>query len=324
MALLSPGIQIFESSVTPAATVAPAENGVATLGFAKKGPVNKLTRIRSVSEFNEVFGDPIEPQYYAHILAQSVLANGTDVYFYRLADEDALVEAQCPVLADFEIKGAKLAISNAAVIAGYLTAEWHSTDSEQSKPSHADEFKFRVYFNRPGSINYDLYAETDAKFASTFSGKSDVIYVSLLELGEALRKAAGDYYNFTVVSSESEDGIVISAKNETAFAGIDIPFKMAVSIGHEEDAVWRYIASSKSPSTETIPGMPYDSEAESVENSPECLLTDTFGGFELRQNSTVGTFDNTLETYDRFNLVAKYPGSDIIWVRTMKKLIAQQ
>ena len=170
MALLSPGIQIFESSVTPPAAVAPAENGVATLGFAKKGPVNKLTRVRSVSEFAEVFGNPTHENYYAHILAQSVLANGTDVYFMRLGDPNTLAEAKCPVVADFAVEGAKVALADDAdigLVAGYFTTLW---DPSQTEPVEhpEDGLKVRVTVNSPIYGDSVRYAYADAHMGTSF------------------------------------------------------------------------------------------------------------------------------------------------------------
>ena len=265
MALLSPGIQIFESSVTPAATIAPAENGVATLGFAKKGPVNKLTRIRSVSEFAEVFGDPIDPQYYAHIMAQSVLANGTDVYFMRLGDPNTLAEAKCPVVADFPIEGAKEALKDTTtnLVTGYLAALWDP--SETSPASDVESgLKARVTINVEGSDTL-RYAYADAHLSSKFGdinsdgAHNKVIYTSLLEISEALTKAAGDLYSFSIVNNDAngEVGILVSTKNETSFnASSAAELSISFSFGYLDGTnVWSYITGSESgvmPSGEEV------------------------------------------------------------------------
>lgn len=130
--LQSPGIQFFEKTVTPAATTVTDTNGVATIGFSTMGPINKLVRVTSASEFNNVFGGPTEKRRNAHILASSVLAQGSPVYFMRIADSNAAA-ATCPVIngtvesAQVIIKALKNDSTNAAH--QYLYAKTVGTDS---------------------------------------------------------------------------------------------------------------------------------------------------------------------------------------------------
>lgn len=331
MALLSPGIQIFESSVTPAAAVAPAENGVATLGFAKKGPVNKLTRIRSVSEFNEVFGDPIDPQYYAHILAQSVLANGTDVYFYRLADGNNLEEAQCPVVADYKIEGARVAFKNDVDTAtlGYFTLLWKEATTN---PVTGDNLKVRITVNDysvdPSSDKYIRKIYAPAYFADKFGditkGDADkIIYASLNEVREALAAEAGDIYNFAIVNKEDEVGILVSAKNETVFNNSSVSaaaLTAGISFGYLNDSgVWAYIDGSlDGDNAGSAAGTGYGTVTKPVE-----LLeadTDTFDGKNIHVKSTLSRFEGTDE-YSCFNIVARNPGSGMNGVKIVKSTV---
>lgn len=333
MALLSPGIQIFESSVTPATTVAPAGNGVATLGFAKKGPVNKLTRVRSVSEFTEVFGNPVDGNYYAHILAQSVLANGTDVYFMRLGDPNTLAEAKCPVVADFKVEGAKVALANDAeigLVSGYFTTLWDkSVSSSVDHPE--DGLKVRITVNSPvdGDTNPVRYAYADAYMADSFGGidkgvHEKIIYASLLEVNEALTEAAGDLYNFTIVNNTSKDevGILISAKNDKAFDNSSAAsLTVGLSFGYLDGTnVWTYIeASNTGDMAEEI------ATGCGTVTNPVKLLdgtgdVKTFNGATLRIKSSVAEFTG-LSDYDRFNLTAKYPGADMNGVRVVKTTV---
>lgn len=331
MALLSPGIQIFESSVTPAAAVAPAENGVATLGFAKKGPVNKLTRIRSVSEFNEIFGDPVDPQYYAHILAQSVLANGTDVYFYRLADGNNLEEAQCPVIADYKIEGARVAFKNDVDTAtfGYFALLWKEATTN---PVTGDNLKVRITVNDysvdPSSDEYIRKIYAPAYFADKFGditkGDADkIIYASLNEVREALAAEAGDIYNFTIVNKEDEVGILVSAKNETAFNNSSVSaadLTAGISFGYLNDSgVWAYIDGSlDGDNAGSAAGTGYGTVTKPVE-----LLeadTDTFNGESIHVKSTLSDFTGTSD-YSCFNIVARNPGSGMNGVKIVKSTV---
>lgn len=99
--LQSPGIQIFESSVTPSAEIVTSTNGVATLGYSTRGPLNKLVRLESLSDFANIFGKPLEDQPHAHILANNVLSQNSVLYFMRIGSSDAK-KATCAVTnADF-------------------------------------------------------------------------------------------------------------------------------------------------------------------------------------------------------------------------------
>lgn len=331
MALLSPGIQIFESSVTPSTAVAPAENGVATLGFAKKGPINKLTRVRSVSEFAEVFGDPIDPQFYAHILAQSVLANGTDVYFMRIADKDTVKYAQCPVISSFKVEGVNMALKSPVVdvedgikipaVSGYYITLWNSDTAERP-----GDLYLRVRIGTSTTIASKAGALVKANYTTSFNGvgkgtAKGILYISTLEVCEALKQVYGDEYNFATVNDEdgNEIGIVVSAKNETSFTSSAAPAVIESTIGSYSSGVgsaWNYISDSLS-GTESVPGgTPVTTQ--SVVHTVTVVTTGTFGGITLRDKSTLLSFDTSLATYDRFNLIAKYPGSDMNGVKVVK------
>ena len=323
MALLSPGIQIFESSVTPPVTAAPAGNGVATIGFAKKGPVNELTRVRSISEFAEVFGDPVGPGY-AHILARSVLSSGTDVYFMRIADPETKKYAQCPVVSDFEIKGAKLALEsnvtdNVPATPGYFLTLWNS----DTKPAPGHDLYLRVRIGSSQSLITSAGALVKANFATSFSGvnkgsNKGVLYISTLEVCEALGKAYSDF-NFIAVNNEEsgEIGIVISAKNETLYA--DSALLIESSIGYYDEGIWHYFTTSVGG--ETPPeGANIPDATETIDNKVEAVSTGEFGDIALRNKSTVGSFNN-LNQHDRFNLIAKYPGSGMNGARVVKTTV---
>jgi len=330
MALLSPGIQLFESSVTPAANVAAASNGVATLGFSSRGPVNKLTKVSSVTEFAEIFGDPIPEYPYAHIMAQAVLANNTDVYFMRLADKDTSAVAACPVVSNFEIKGAKVAIKDKIAIneAGYFMAEWAYNGSQSPAPdAPTDDPIYKVKVSLPNGG--DVEVDTPMFFAKTFGPAKkyeddqwvnieNVLYVSIADVIDNLQRSdLGGYFRFTQASKESdttsnddsEIGILIEAKNDTAFDnGSASGLTVSVDIGsyNGTDGTWN-----------SWRGYEYN---DAVTDVPVVLVVDDFIGVELRVKSTVSTFTN-ITAYDHFELCAKYPGSSMNGIRVTKSTV---
>lgn len=323
MALLSPGIQLFESSVTPATNVAAASNGVATLGFSSRGPINKLTKVSSVTEFAEIFGDPIPEYPYAHIMAQAVLANNTDVYFMRLADKDTSAVAACPVVADFDIKGAKEAVKDKIAIneAGYFMSKWLYNGEARPEPEKpTDDPIFKVTVN-------GVEVDTPMLFAKTFGPAKEyvleqwediknVLYVSIADVVDNLQRSElGNYFKFTQASKESdttsnddsEIGILIEAKNNTAFNDGD-GLSVLVDIGsyNGTDKAWN--------SWKT------NSNNDKVTDFPVVLTEGSFAGEGLRTKSTVSTF-TTIDDYDHFELSAKNPGSSMNGIRVTKSTV---
>lgn len=304
MALLSPGIQLFESSSTPAAIVAAAENGVATLGFSTRGPVNKLTKVSSVAEFNEIFGDPIKDNYYAHILMQSVLANNTDAYFMRVVDEHTAATAQCPVV-DFDIKGAKVAIKDniSKLYSGYFMTHWKAAEnSGVTEPTHTPIFRV--------SLNYadeeQTYVDTAMTAVKSFgpAGKieppySYVLWVPISEVINNLTNSVlGDYFKFTEVDDVDDEnpqvGMIITAKNDKMFDA-NHKVNLSITIGAVDG--------------DAITDWTHDDE-NVIADFPTPLSEGEFDGEVLRDTTTLVEFED-LTDYNRFNLVAKYPGSSM-------------
>lgn len=330
MALLSPGIQIFESSVTPPAASVPAGNGVATLGFSKKGPTNKLVRVTSVSEFAEVFGDPMPEYPYAHIMAQSVLANGTDVYFMRLADPAHEETAQCPVIADLSIKGAKVAVKNQNGVGnpatpGYITMLWNNSSETVLEP--ANSLSLRIEISDPKTTTAtNLTIDAPARFSTkTLLGKDvpagykGILYVSLLDLRAAIENSkANEFYDVKIVGSEDEVGIVLTAKNSTDFVDVN-GLVIESSIGYMSGTTWMYISGSESGNMGAPTGTSY--ATDTIGLNPLTVYQNEFAGENLNVHSSLYGFDTTLEEYNRFNLVAKNPGSGMNGVRVVKTTV---
>lgn len=295
MALLSPGIQLFESSVTPATTVAAAENGVATLGYSTRGPVNKLTKIRSVSEFNEVFGKPIKDYPYAHIMGQAVLANGTDFYFMRLADSTAS-KSSCPVV-DYEVEGARVAIknSNETLTDGYFVANVAAKDNSAITSLDSDPIL---------RVSIDGYnADTAMEFSTKFGTVENALFVSIADVVDSIRKAVGAKFSVVSVSNDDEVGLLIKAKNDAEYTSTPLAFSVAVgSLDGESFINW-----------ET------ESAVYSVTNAPSALTlsTETFNGYKMSLKSSLAAFGEIAD-YNHFELVAKYPGSSMDGVRVVK------
>lgn len=314
MALLSPGIQLFESSVTPAAPVAAAENGVASLGFSTRGPVNKLTKVSSVSEFAEVFGNPIEDYPYAHIMGQAVLANNTDFYFMRLADSTAK-KASCPVV-DFEVKGARAAIKDAIAAetqqAGYFMASVAKRNEEPITDLGTTVPYFSVYIDGDTS---DDAVRTEMSFAKSFGPAGpaeDIVYVSIADVVNNLQRSKfGSTFTFKQVSNEDngEIGILAIAKNDTSYA--ETPLSFAAHIGNLADGgAWQAWDDSESGSEYVVVDDTY----------PTVLTTGTFNGETLSLYSTLHVQPgvNILADNDHFELSSKYPGSSMNGIRVVK------
>lgn len=334
MALLSPGIQLFESSVTPPVTATAASNGVATLGFSTRGPVNKLVKVSSVSEFNEVFGDPIKDFPFAHIMAQSVLgaAADADIYFMRLIDKDNAANAACPVI-DFDIKGAKVAIKDniAADEVGYFMAKWSKREETQSDTKPTKTALLRIAVKNPKyKPNEEVepeYLVADAKmnFAATGfgpagAGATNILYVSIADVIASLNtNGFGDYFSFTQANkvntaedgtNNAEIGLVLSAKDEMSYK--TDPLKIYVGIGNIDAAgntfvLWGGEAPESSPS-----------ESDKVgDDLPTEKNDKTFYGIELRTNSTISEFTK-IDDYNHFELSAKYPGESMNGTKVVK------
>ncbi len=125
--LQSPGIQIFESSVAPAAEVVANTNGVATLGYSTRGPLNTLVRLESLTDFANIFGDPISGYEHAHILANNILSQNNPVYFMRIGSSDA-VKATCPAV-NVSLLPVNVAIAQAVTNPSYFIL--HSSSSSK-------------------------------------------------------------------------------------------------------------------------------------------------------------------------------------------------
>ena len=326
MALLSPGIQLFESSVTPPSIVASASNGVATLGFSTRGPVNKLTKVSSVSEFAEVFGDPIKEFPYAHIMAQAVLANNTDVYFMRLVDKDNAANAACPVI-DFDIKGAKVAVKDniAADEIGYFMAKWSKKNSSDSFSTPQGTPLFRIMVEDPNDSDNYLIADTKMNFAATGfspagSEAKDILYVSIADVISSLNaNGFGDYFKFTQANkvndlaegNDAEIGLILSAKNEMLYN--NEAFKVYVGIGSIDAA-----ANNFSRWGGDLPGSVEDLENVATDLPTE-LNTGNFYGAELRTTSSISEFgEDSIKDYNHFELSAKYPGQSMNGIKVVK------
>lgn len=195
--LQSPGIQFFEKTVTPATATVTDTNGVATIGFSTMGPINKLVRVTSASEFNNVFGGPTEKRRNAHILASSVLAQGSPVYFMRIADSNAAA-ATCPVIngtvesAQVIIKALKNDSTNAAH--QYLYAKTVGTDS-------ACKMTISIAANKTVEIPLSAVSTTD--FAGTVFG------VRIADAVTKLTQQLGSEYTFTAIKTASAFGILV-------------------------------------------------------------------------------------------------------------------
>ena len=297
MALASPGIQLFESSVTPATTVAAAENGVASLGYSTRGPVNKLTKISSVSEFNEVFGKPIADYPFAHIMGQAVLANGTDFYFMRLADSSAK-KSSCPVV-DYQPKGARVAIKDNTdtenATAGYFMASIE-TAAGQPVTSLDRSAYLRVTVG-------NVVVDTEMQLAVGGIGYNDktVIYTSVVNVINNLSKALPKF-SFTAVNTDTEIGILVVAKNDTDYKDTALVF--TVDVGSVESGAWKsWVTDSDSVYKVTL--------------NPTAVKEGTFKGETLSTQSTLANMGD-IAAYNHFELVAKYPGSSMNGIRVTK------
>lgn len=324
MALLSPGIQLFESSVTPSAEVAASANGVATLGYSTRGPVNKLTKISSVSKFAEVFGDPIADYPYAHIMAQSVLANNTDVYFMRLADPDTSANSSCPVVSNFEISGAKIAIKDSIAIdeSGYFMAHWEPLEGHEGLIEPSEDPWVRITMNLPVAKEVDpAPVFVKMAFARKFGPAGEItniLYASIADVVDALQRSEfGSYYDFKQVGVEGTSvesaniGILIEAKNSTVFSTSAAFASLDIGSIDDTSGSWKtWTGNSEFPA----------SVIDSAILFPLVITTGKFGGKELRNKSTLSGFV-TIDNYNHFNLIAKYPGSSMNGIKVVKTTV---
>lgn len=314
MALLSPGIQLFETSTTPAAVTTAAGNGIATLGFSSRGPINKLVKLNSIAEFNEIFGEPVGSNYYSHILTESVLALGqeydTGVYFMRVADPTTVKYAKCPVI-DFDIKGAKIAIKDkvSTKYTGYFMTFWdkEGTIVKPTKPA----LKISITGdNFSGESITELKVSQNFGPAGDLSGHDYVLWIPISDVVDNLNEKFKTDFKFIEVDNpgktveESEVGIIISATNETRFA--NSPLVVTVEVG-EYNKDTEELISSPSVDTNTIP--------EVLDGTGE---KKTFDGEELRNESTLGEYKG-ISKCSRFELTAKSPGSSMDNFRITKK-----
>ena len=328
MALLSPGIQLFESSVTPAAAVVAAENGVATLGFSTRGPINKLTKINSISEFNEIFGEPVKSNYNAHILTQAVLANNTDAYFMRIVDDTEAREAKCPVV-DFKIKGAQVAIKDniSKLYSGYFMAYWDPQQGGGATSPTAPVLRVSYLKKTDDGEVWD-YVDTPMQYSEKFSPAPDsgnhkyVLWIPINNVINNIAKSDSTLKNcfkFSEVSKISETdpeiGILVKAKNEKLYdSNFALQFK--VQIGNVDsaspDGFIDWAAGSEVGPKNKISDYPeiLDGTGDKTE----------FGGEELRVMSTLNDFIS-INNHSRFELTAKYPGSSMDNFKVTKKTV---
>lgn len=330
MALLSPGIQLFESSVTPPTAVTAAENGVATLSFSTRGPVNKLTRVRSISEFKEVFGDPVSDpaEYpYAHILAQSVLSNNTDLYFMRIADSTAK-KASCPVV-DYSITSAKVAIRDtlSTLTSGYFMAKWSwGGTGTKTEPTQNPYLQIGVTLPKtPLEVKYIYvpmnFSAKDFSPAGTGDASKNILWVSTTTVMNQLSSKLDSMFGFTVsavtdaLSTDSRVGILISAKDQKAYNTTDeLLLTVTVKVGYIDN-------------NNTFVEWTTTSEGDRVSDIPEVWDGTVTGkkefcGKTLSRQSTYAAFDPTDEKYNWFNLTAKDPGSSMNDVEVVKTTVA--
>jgi len=82
----SPGVQITETDLTRRGSApAPIRPAALVTGFAAQGPTDQLVKIRSMAQFNTVFGLPetSAERYLSHTVEETV-STGSDVYVSRL------------------------------------------------------------------------------------------------------------------------------------------------------------------------------------------------------------------------------------------------
>lgn len=84
----SPSITILERDMS-SYTVTSSSTVLAVVGYATKGPIGKATLVTSRSEFNQVFGEPVEESPYAALAVYRAFNQGNQVIFYRVADDTA-------------------------------------------------------------------------------------------------------------------------------------------------------------------------------------------------------------------------------------------
>lgn len=84
----SPSITILERDLS-SFTVTSSATVLAVVGYATKGPIGRATLVTSRSEFNKVFGDPVNESPYSALAVYRAFNQGNQVIFYRVADDTA-------------------------------------------------------------------------------------------------------------------------------------------------------------------------------------------------------------------------------------------
>ena len=71
-----PGVEINEYDLSTRPSYDTGINGV-VFGYTSKGPLYEYTKITSLTEFINIYGEPqTEPEVYLYIAVQSIIANG--------------------------------------------------------------------------------------------------------------------------------------------------------------------------------------------------------------------------------------------------------
>lgn len=296
--LLSPGIQIFESSVSPAAEVVANTNGVATLGYSTRGPLNKLVRLASATEFANIFGSPVEGYEHAHILVNNVLAQNAPVYFMRIGSEDA-AKATCPVT-NITLSPAKIAIAETGSDPNYFTI-----DKAAGSETALDKDSFMtVVISATAETGGEPLAAVSKEFALTpvYNTESTPAIVSFkLSIYDVLSKLSEDsnlnaLYDFKAYTGVSTSGVLVTRKKENTASTTTIT--LAVTHG----------SSRESYGTGVIDNVPiiYDGTGQSEPTA--------WNGNKLGKTST----ESTLADQDHFVLSAKSSGSGMNDIKVIK------
>ena len=303
--LHSPGIQIFESSTTPAAEVVANTNGVATLGYSTRGPLNKLVRLASVSEFASIFGKPVSAsdEAYSHILVNNVLSQqNAPVYFMRIGASDAK-EATCPVT-NATLTPARVAIKENGIIPNYFTIS-------KGEGTLVD-----------GSV-FEITIASDAEEASG-SAISSTVSVPLTSIYTDSTLTSLQVSIYTVLSALSEDSTISSLYDFRAYT----PGLKETEAGEDpvlaSDAGILITRKKENTSTTTTVTLAFKKKdgtayaATDIDDEPTVLDgtgdVKKFAGLNLGKTSV----DSSLVLEDHFLLSAKDPGSGMNGVAVVK------
>lgn len=306
--LQSPGIQFFESTVTPATEVVTTTNGVATLGFSTRGPVNTLTRVTSSSQFANLFGEPVADYPWSHILVNNVLNANSVVYFMRLASADA-AKATCPV-ANVPINGAQVMVKETSYTeSSYFTADWID-DATPARTTPLNPIYLRIYVtlsDGADAIPVDTLMTFKAVFGTGANGASrtNVLVCSMSNVIANLKSNAtlNAAYTFSKVGNSSTGfGVLIKAKNEVSGY-----VNVTSDIGTISGTTFASMVSDTAGATERV--------AET--SKPTAETSGTVLSISLRITSNVETVSDISERY-HFNIVAKNPGSGMNDIKVIK------